>query len=131
MTTAFRRPWPSTAILSSPPSGPTGFGPWTSIPARNGWRSYCPITIEAIAYYRDKLYARTPYYIVELEPQSGKRLRIGEASYGYGGLAFQKNFIYQSGVKGEYGTVGAHATDLDQPGQPITQKIPTLEGVLA
>lgn len=112
-------------------------GQWTdwvwALDIRTGkerWRSFFPVGIEAVAHYRDRLYVRTPYYIVELDPASGKRLRIGDASYGYGALAFVKNRIYQSGVQGEYGTNGAHVTDLDQDGQPIKQKIPTLEGVL-
>jgi len=92
------------------------------------WRSYVPIAVEALALYRGKLYVRSPYYVAELDPQTGKRLRIGQASYGYGGIAFMDNLMFLSGVRGQYGTAGATVTDLDEPGgEP--KKIPTLDDV--
>ena len=92
------------------------------------WRSYVPISIEAVALYREKLWVRSPYYALELDPRSGKRLRIGKASYGFGGLAFMKNLMFLSGVKGQYGTSGGTVTDIDDPGRP-PKKYPTMENV--
>ena len=65
---------------------------------------------------------------VELDPATGKRLRLGDASWGWGGMAFQKNKLFVSGIQSEYGTNGATATDLDNAGKEI-EKVPTLEGV--
>jgi outer membrane protein assembly factor BamB len=93
------------------------------------WRSFVPVTIEALAYYRDKLWVRNPNYIIELDPKTGKRLRVGPASWGWGGMAFLKNQLFLSGIQSQYGTSGATATDLDDPGSEIKQKIPTLEEV--
>lgn len=93
------------------------------------WRSFIPVSIEAVVFHQGKLYARSPYYIVELDPATGQRLRLGTASYGYGGLAFRGDLMYQSGVQGQYGYSGAMVTDLAQEGTELTSKIPTLEGV--
>jgi outer membrane protein assembly factor BamB len=93
------------------------------------WRSFIPVSIEAVAFHQGKLYARSPYYIIELDPAAGKRLRIVTASYGYGGLAFMKDLLFQSGVLGQYGHSGATVTDLSQAGEEMKQPIPTLEGV--
>lgn len=70
------------------------------------WRSFIPVSIEAVSYYRDQLWVRSPYYIVRLDPAQGTWLRIAEASYGYGGMAFVGDRLYQSGVLGQYGTAG-------------------------
>lgn len=93
------------------------------------WRSFVPISVEALSYYRDRLWVRNVHYLVELDPATGKRLRLGDASWGWGGMAFQKNRLFVSGIQSQYGTAGATFTDLDQPGKEIT-KFPTLEGVL-
>lgn len=93
------------------------------------WRSYVPVAVEALAYYRDRLWVRNLHYLVELDPATGKRLRLGDASWGWGGMAFRKNQLFVSGWQSQYGTSGATATDLDQLGKEIA-KIPTLEGVL-
>jgi outer membrane protein assembly factor BamB len=92
------------------------------------WRSFVPISVEALAFYRDRLWVRNVHYLVELDPATGKRLRLGDASWGWGGMAFQKNKLYQSGIQSEYGTNGATVTDLDDPGKEIA-KVPTLEGI--
>jgi outer membrane protein assembly factor BamB len=90
---------------------------------RELWKTFVPITTEALAYHRDRLYLRTPYFVMEYDPQTGKRLRMGNApSYGYGGMAFMKNLLFMSG-RG-----GGSATDLDGPGKE-PQKIPTLDDV--
>ena len=96
---------------------------------REQWRSFIPVSVEAVAFHRGKLYARSPYYVVELDPATGRRLRIGTASYGYGGLAFLGDLLFQSGVQGQYGTSGATVTDLSEEGGEMTRKVPTLEGV--
>jgi outer membrane protein assembly factor BamB len=93
------------------------------------WRSYVPVSVEALAYYRDKLWVRNVHYLVELDPATGKRLRLGDASWGWGGMAFLKNRLFVSGIQSQYGTSGATVTDLDQEGKAI-EKMPTLEGVV-
>jgi outer membrane protein assembly factor BamB len=93
------------------------------------WKSYVPISVEALAHYRGKLYVRTPYYVMELNPADGRRLRLGRASYGYGGLAFMKSVMFQSGVSGQYGTSGGTSTDLAQPGKEMRRKFKHMEGV--
>lgn len=95
---------------------------------RELWRSYVPVSVEALAYYRDRLWVRNVHYLVELDPATGKRLRLGDASWGWGGLAFQNNRVFVSGIQSQYGTSGATVTDLDAEGKPI-EKGPTLEGV--
>jgi outer membrane protein assembly factor BamB len=92
------------------------------------WQSYVPVSVEALAYYRERLWVRNVHYLVELDPVTGKRLRVGDASWGWGGMAFQKNRVFVSGIQSQYGTSGATVTDLDQPGKEI-DKAPTLEGV--
>jgi outer membrane protein assembly factor BamB len=52
------------------------------------WKSFIPMSIEAVAWYDDQLWVRSPYYVVRLDPDTGKWLRIAETSYGYGGMAF-------------------------------------------
>lgn len=93
------------------------------------WQSIVPVTIESLAYYRDKLYVRNPNWMIELDPKTGKRLRIGAASWGWGGVAFVKNQMFLTGIQSQYGTSGATATDLDEPSTPTNRKIPTLEDV--
>ncbi|OAI48402.1 hypothetical protein AYO44_07145 [Planctomycetaceae bacterium SCGC AG-212-F19] len=92
------------------------------------WRSFVPLSVEALAFYRDRLWVRNVHYLVELAPATGKRLRLSDTSWGWGGMAFQKNKIFTSGIQSEYGRNGACVTDLDQPGKEI-EKILTLEGV--
>jgi outer membrane protein assembly factor BamB len=94
------------------------------------WKSYVPITIEALAFHKDKLYARTPYYVMEYDPATGKRLRMGDATCGWGGMGFTGDRLLQSGIHGQYGTGGATTLDLAGPGKPMKTKIPTLEDVL-
>ena len=89
-----------------------------------------PISVEALAYYRERLWVRNVHYLVELDPATGKRLRLGDASWGWGGMAFQKNKLFVSGIQSQYGKSGATVTDLDDVGKEIT-KFPTLEGVIA
>jgi len=93
------------------------------------WRSYVPVSIEALEVHRDRVWVRNPYLVAELDPQNGKRLRTAAASYGTGGMAFLKNRLFLSGLRGQYGTAGATAVDLDDPGKPPAREIPTLEGV--
>jgi len=94
------------------------------------WRSFIPVSIEAVSYYRDRLLVRSPYYIVELDPAEGKWLRISDASYGYGGMAFAQGQLFQSGVQGQYGTNGATSIALTTEGDaPPDAMLPTLRGV--
>jgi outer membrane protein assembly factor BamB len=94
------------------------------------WRSFIPVSIEAVSYYRNRLWVRSPYYIVELDPTEGTWLRIAEASYGYGGMAFFEDRLFQSGVLGQYGTSGATSVSLEAKGGPPPESmLPTLEGV--
>lgn len=92
------------------------------------WRSFVPISVEALSYYRDRLWVRNVHYLVELDPATGKRLRLGDASWGWGGMAFLKNKLFVSGIQSQYGKSGATVTDLDDAGKEI-MKFPTLEGV--
>lgn len=93
------------------------------------WRSYVPVSVESLAVSQGQLWVRNVHYLVELDPATGKRLRLGDASWGWGGMAFLKNRIYQSGIQSQYGASGATFTDIDQEGKAI-EKTPTLEGVL-
>ena len=94
------------------------------------WRSFIPVSIEAISWYRDQLWIRSPYYVVRLDPKDGKWQRIAETSYGYGGMAFVGNRLFQSGVLGQYGTLGATSIALNgETGPPPKQMAPTLKGV--
>ncbi len=93
------------------------------------WRSYVPVSVEALAYHRDRLWVRKVHYLVELDPATGKRLRLANTSWSYGGIAFQRNKLFQSGIQSQYGTSGATFVDLDQDGKEMA-KAPTLEGVL-
>jgi outer membrane protein assembly factor BamB len=95
---------------------------------REQWRSYVPVSVEALSYYRDRLWVRNVHYLVELDPATGQRLRLGNASWGWGGMAFQHNKLFVSGIQSQYGTAGGTVTDLDDPGEEITNT-PTLEGV--
>jgi outer membrane protein assembly factor BamB len=92
------------------------------------WRSFVPLSVEALSFHRDRLWVRNVHYLVELDPATGKRLRLGDASWGWGGMAFLQNKVYVSGIQSQYGTNGATATELDQDGQPIVKQ-PTLEDV--
>lgn len=94
---------------------------------RRQWRTFIPISIEALACYRNKLYVRAPNYLVEIDPQTGKRLRLCQVPYGYGGVAFLGNCAFLSGVRSQYGSPGREVIDLSQPGVPLRPKIPTLE----
>jgi outer membrane protein assembly factor BamB len=94
------------------------------------WRSFIPVSIEAVSFYRDRLWVRSAYYVVELDPNKGTWLRIADASYGYGGMAFVGDRLFQSGVQGQYGTTGATSISLeDKGGPPPKSMLPTLEGV--
>ena len=94
------------------------------------WKSFIPVSIEAVSWYRDRLWIRSPYYVVRLDPKNGTWLNIAEASYGYGGLAFVGNRLYQSGVQGQYGTEGATFVSIDgEISPPPEQVAPTLQGV--
>jgi outer membrane protein assembly factor BamB len=94
------------------------------------WRSFIPVSIEAVSCYRDRLWIRSPYYVVELDPTKGTWLQIADASYGYGGMAFVGDRLFQSGVLGQYGTDGATSISLDAKGGPPPESmLPTLEGV--
>ena len=91
------------------------------------WRSFIPVSIEAVSYYRDRLWVRSPYYLVELDPAKGTWLRISEASYGYGGMAFVGDQIFQSGLLGQYGTTGATSVSFSDKGEPPPESmLPTL-----
>lgn len=92
------------------------------------WQSYVPVSVEALSYYRDRLWVRNVHYLVELDPASGQRLRLGNASWGWGGMAFQGNHLFVSGIQSQYGTSGGTLTNLDDPGEEIT-KIESLEKV--
>jgi outer membrane protein assembly factor BamB len=91
------------------------------------WRAFIPVTIEALAWHREKVYARTPNWIVELDPETGKRLRFSYASHGYGGMALSGGQLFQTGVQGQGGTNGATMLNLDTIG-PELRPIPTLDG---
>jgi outer membrane protein assembly factor BamB len=111
-----------------------GWSDWTwSLDLKSGrplWKSFIPVSIEAISYWRDQLWVRSPYYVVRLDPADGAWLRIAEASYGYGGMAFVGNRLFQSGVLGQYGTTGATSVALDEPGGPPPEQVAsTLQGV--
>ena len=94
------------------------------------WQSFIPVSIEAISFYRDRLWVRSAYYVVELDPTKGTWLRIVDGSYGYGGMAFVGDRLYQSGVQGQYGTRGATSISIaDMGGPPPDSMLPTLEGV--
>jgi outer membrane protein assembly factor BamB len=93
------------------------------------WQSFVPISIEAVARHGEKLYVRSPYYVAELDPATGKRLRIGEASYGYGGLAFHGARVFQSGIRGQYGTTGLTRIDLEGATRPPVDH-PTMNDVV-
>ena len=92
------------------------------------WRSFVPVSVEALAFHRDRLWVRNVHYLVELDPATGKRLRLADASWGWGGMAVHQNKLYTSGIQSQYGTHGARVVDLNQEGK-IIEKIPTLEGV--
>jgi outer membrane protein assembly factor BamB len=68
------------------------------------WRAFLPISIESPAYYRDKLCARLPNYLVEIDPRTGKRLRVAGVPYGYGGVAFLDGRVFLSGVHSQHGS---------------------------
>jgi outer membrane protein assembly factor BamB len=126
-------------ILQAPPvvHGDQVFvGQWTdwvwALDLKTGklrWKTFIPVTIEALAYHRDKLYVRNPNWIVEVDPKTGRRLRVGMASWGWGGPAFVNNLLFQTGIQSQYGTSGGTVTDLDDPGNPPNKLIPTLEEV--
>lgn len=79
------------------------------------WKTYLAVSVEAVAVHREKVYARTPYYVMEIDPADGKRLRMAGAGYGYGGLAFDKNLVFLTGTGSQYGSSSARAFDLDAP----------------
>jgi outer membrane protein assembly factor BamB len=101
------------------------------------WKTFAPITIEALACHGDRFYLRTPFHIMEYDPASGKRLRMGNASYGYGGMGFAGSLLLTSGSGGgQGGAAGATLLDLDAPrGEAFPKnsdgksRIPTLEDV--
>src|SRR4051794_610495 len=71
-----------------------------------------PLSVEALAYYRNRLWVRNVHYLVELDPATGKRLRLGDAAWGWGGMGFQNNRLFVSGIQSQYGNSGATFTDL-------------------
>ncbi len=75
------------------------------------WKTCVPISIEALHFYRGRLWLRTPRQFAEFDPASGKRLRLGNLAYGYNGLAFMKNLLFYAG------TGAAGAADMDQEGK--------------
>jgi outer membrane protein assembly factor BamB len=87
------------------------------------WRTCVPISIEALQFHRDKLWLRSAYQFAEFDPANGKRLRIGDAAYGYNGLAFLKSLLITTG------TGSTAAVDLDSAGTDEKGKTPNLEGV--
>jgi hypothetical protein len=94
------------------------------------WRSFVPVSIEAVSFYRDQLWVRSPYFVIRLDPAKGTWLCIAEASYGYGGMAFVGDRLFQSGVLGQYGTMGATCVHLNKEGGPPPKQVaPTLKGV--
>jgi outer membrane protein assembly factor BamB len=86
------------------------------------WRNCIPISIEALAFYRDKLWLRTPRQFAEFDPKTGKRLRIADACYGYNGMAFMKHLAVVSG------TGFAGYVDLDKTGEKV-KNVPNMEDV--
>jgi outer membrane protein assembly factor BamB len=62
------------------------------------WRDCVPISIEKLHFYRDKLYLRSARQVAEYDPDTGKRLRLVDAVYGYNGLAFLDNLAINSGT---------------------------------
>jgi outer membrane protein assembly factor BamB len=100
------------------------------------WKTFAPLTIEALACHGDRFYLRTPIHIMEYDPATGKRLRMGNMPYGYGGLGFARNLLFASGNGGgQGGFAGATALDPDAPNNEPPKnsdgksKIPTLEDV--
>jgi len=94
------------------------------------WQSFIPVSIEAVSFYRNQLWVRSPYLVVKLDPDKGTWLRIAEASYGYGGMAFVGDRLYQSGVIGQYGTDGATFVPLNgKTGPPPKYVARVLAGV--
>ncbi len=94
------------------------------------WRSFIPVSIEAVSFYRDQLWVRSPYYVVKLDAAKGSWLNIAEASYGYGGMAFAGDRLFQSGVQGQHGAEGASYVSLNGKAEPPPEQVaPTLKGV--
>jgi hypothetical protein len=94
------------------------------------WKAFIPVSIEAVSVFDERLWVRSPYWVVELDTGSGKWLHIAEASYGYGGLAFIGDQLFQSGVLGQHGTFGATSIAMNAEGGPPPEQVaPTLEGV--
>ncbi len=87
------------------------------------WKSFIPVSIESLSWYRGRLWVRSPYFVTEIDPDSGKRLRVAEASYGYGGMAFVDDRLYQSGIIGQYGTDGATFIRLNGQEGPLPDEI--------
>lgn len=111
-----------------------GWSDWVwCLDAKTGkpvWKSFIPVSIEAVAWYRDQLWVRSPYFVVRLDPADGSWQRIAETSYGYGGMAFVGDRLFQSGVLGQYGTLGATSVALNgETSPPPEQVAPTLKGV--
>lgn len=95
-------------------------------PTEKSWR----VRFEAVAWYQDQLWVRSPYYVVRLDPAKGTWLRIAETSYGYGGMAFADDRLFQSGNLGQYGTDGATFVALNgNTSAPPEKMAPTLAGV--
>jgi outer membrane protein assembly factor BamB len=93
------------------------------------WRSFVPVSIEAVAFHGGKLYARSPNYLVEMDPVSGRRLRVGTLSYGRGGLGFLGDLAFHSGIRSQYGGSGAAVMNLADAGQKLKTPIPGLEDI--
>jgi outer membrane protein assembly factor BamB len=73
------------------------------------WRTCVPITIESLHSFGDKFWLRSAYQFAEFDPTNGKRLRIGNAIYGYNSLAFTTNAFVMTGTR------SAEVVKLDQP----------------
>ncbi len=72
------------------------------------WQSFIPVSIEAVSWYRDQLWIRSPYFVVRLDPEKGKWLNIADASYGYGGMAFAREPLVSVGRKRSIRHRGSH-----------------------
>jgi outer membrane protein assembly factor BamB len=89
------------------------------------WKTCVPISIESLHFYRGKLWLRTPRQFAEFDPASGQRLRLGNLSYGYNGLAFMKDLLFYAGTR------SAGAADMKQAGKANRHEKtqPALKGV--
>ncbi|MHC4914195.1 MAG: outer membrane protein assembly factor BamB family protein [Planctomycetota bacterium] len=89
------------------------------------WRTCVPISIESLHFYNGRLWLRTPRQFAEFDPRDGKRLRLGNLSYGYNGLAFLNDTLIYAGV----GSAGS--ADMKAAGKPSRHEAtqPAMKGV--